>query len=256
MHLTLALPSGPSGFTTNPLTSNTNSYTIMMVVRVNQAIADTGDHGILNLALATSDATLKGLSVFVPSVTCLSGEGLEGLGCSGTTCTACNSGKYTTFGTFSALFGSTPTADDNSCNSVCSAGCDVDSPPAGCLSTWGPTNYQVYHGADAWHTITIRVSGGTMNTYIDGHVASSTAPLTVTGETAAAIEQLRIGLKDAANSASAGFGSIDVAEILVYDQALTLQEMDRLGNYLSVKFALRGYRLNTDVRNPLPASNF
>lgn len=48
----------------------------------------------------------------------------------------------------------------------------------------------------------------------------------VTSETAVAIEQMRIGLFDAGNSASNGFGTIDVAEILIYDKALTAQVTD------------------------------
>ncbi len=62
-----------------------------------------------------------------------------------------------------------------------------------------------------------------MSGFVDGHVASGTPHLYVTGETPAAIEQMRVGLVDVANSAAAGFGNVDVAEIMVYDKALTIQ---------------------------------
>jgi hypothetical protein len=91
------------------------------------------------------------------------------------------------------------------------------------LATWGPAGAQNYQGADAWHVVSLRVDGTQVSGYIDGYTASGTPPLYVTGETPAAIEQMRIGMVDVANSAGAGFGNVDVAEIMVYDKALTMQ---------------------------------
>ena len=43
----------------------------------------------------------------------------------------------------------------------------------------------------------------------------------------------------------------DIAEMLIYNKALTTQEMDRLANYLKVKYSLPSVRLNDDVASPL-----
>uniref|UniRef100_A0A7S0QN78 IPT/TIG domain-containing protein n=1 Tax=Cryptomonas curvata TaxID=233186 RepID=A0A7S0QN78_9CRYP len=43
---------------------------------------------------------------------------------------------------------------------------------------------------------------------------------------------------------------MDVAEMMIYNSRLTIQEMDRVGNYLSVKFNLQSFRLNYDVGSP------
>jgi hypothetical protein len=42
----------------------------------------------------------------------------------------------------------------------------------------------------------------------------------------------------------------DIAEMLVYDRALTVQEMDRLAHYLRVKFDLKNVHINGDVLSP------
>ena len=40
---------------------------------------------------------------------------------------------------------------------------------------------------------------------------------------------------------------MDIAELMIYDAALTQQEMDRIGNYLALKFGISTFRINTDV---------
>ena len=44
-----------------------------------------------------------------------------------------------------------------------------------------------------------------------------------------------------------GFGNVDIAELMIYDAALTQQEMDRIGNYLALKFAISSFRIDSDV---------
>lgn len=241
--------SGTAGFTTNPFTSNSNSYTIFLVARTVQATSDTGDHGILNLAMGTGDATEQGLRLVKPSVTCVSGSGLSTLSCTGTACTKCNSGAYTNLGQLGVKFGSTPTEDENSCNSTChsSGGCDISSPPSACLSLLGPTGVQFLQDPEQWRIITLRADSGTLEGFIDGFHSSSQPPLSVTGETAASVAQFRLGVVMGGDSSSPSYGSVDIAEVLIYDTALTVQEMDRIGNYLANKFDLRYFRLNADV---------
>ncbi len=43
---------------------------------------------------------------------------------------------------------------------------------------------------------------------------------------------------------------MDLAEMMVYDARLTVQEMDREGNYLASSFGLPGFRLDHDVGSP------
>jgi hypothetical protein len=75
--------------------------------------------------------------------------------------------------------------------------------------------------------ITLRASGGSLEGFIDGFHSSSQPPLYVTGETAASIAQFRLGVVDTGDSSAPSYGSVDIAEILMYDDALTNQELDR-----------------------------
>ena len=239
-----------SGFSpgSNPFQTN-KGFTIFLVVRTVQSNADTGVFGILNLV--TNQNTLQGLSIYKQSVTCLNGSGLSGLSCAGVACSVCAEGaNTTTFGAVNAVFGSIPTIDDNSCASQCSAGCNSTSPPLACTSLWGPSYSRNLQDADDWHILTLSVYGGKLFGYIDGNHASLQPPLLVTGDTSAPISQMRLGLMDGGNSAAHGFASMDLAEMMIYDSRLTVQEMDRIGNYLAVKFNLRSFRLNYDVGSP------
>lgn len=69
----------------------------------------------------------------------------------------------------------------------------------------------------------------------------------MTASAAATIAQMRLGLYDQANEANSGFGNVDIAELMIYDAALTLQEIDRIGYYLGLKFGIQAFRLNADV---------
>jgi len=237
--------SSTAGFTASPFADD--KYTIFLVARTQPGITDTGQQGILNLAKAASDSTTNGLSLYKDSVVCLSGGGEAGLGCSGTTCPRCAASKYTTFGALSASFGETAVTDDNSCTSSCSAGCSLGSPPSTCSNLWGPTNTQNFQDADEWHVIALWANGATLKGYIDGYHASATPPVSVTAAAAATIAQMRLGIVDQADETNSGFGNVDIAEMLVYDTALTQQELDRIGNYLAFKFGLQTFRVNADV---------
>ena len=127
-----------TGFQKNPF-ANSGGYTIFLVVRTIQSITDTGNFGILNLVTAAS--SLAGLSLYKRSVSCLSGAGYSGLGCTGTVCKACASASFTGFGTINAMFGSAPTTDDNSCLAQCAAGCDIASPPPRMHFWLGPRRF-------------------------------------------------------------------------------------------------------------------
>ncbi|MGB1591803.1 MAG: IPT/TIG domain-containing protein, partial [Promethearchaeia archaeon] len=92
-----------------------------------------------------------------------------------------------------------------------------------------------------------------------------TAPIELTGGTPVDLEHLRLGMMAAApadNTASATatsvlagaianhFANVDIAEMLIYKTALSVEEMDRIGNYLSVKFNLPGFKANDFLRSP------
>ena len=223
-----------------------NGFTIFLVVRTVQGASDSGVFGILNLV--TDQNNLKGLSIFKSAVSCLNNSSLSGFDCSGSNCKVCAAGaNTTTFGTFNAIFGSRPTIEDNSCTSVCTAGCDPANPPQACKSLWGPSYSQSLQEADNWHVLTLSAYQGTFSGYIDGSHASTQPPMKVANEISAAISLMRIGLMDNGTSSAAGFASMELAEMMVYDSHLTVQEMDRIGNYLANKFGLRTFRLNYDV---------
>jgi hypothetical protein len=223
-------------------------FTIFMVVRTVQSSVDTGIFGILNLA--SSESSLRGLSIFKKAVTCLNGSGLAGLNCFGTVCNSCANGANTsTFGTLNAVFGSSPTEDDNSCSEHCSAGCDPANPPLPCRNLWGPSSSQNLQDSDSWHVLTLSVFKGNFAGFVDGYHASSIPPLQAS-DVATAISRMQLGLMANATSGINGFATMDVAEMMIYNSRLTVQEMDRVGNYLSVKFNLRSFRLNYDVGSP------
>ena len=237
--------SGAAGFSTNPFAAN--AYTIFLVARTRPGNTDTGQQGILNLAKVASDTTNDGLSIYKDSVVCLNSGGEPGLGCSGTTCTRCGASQYTAFGALSAQFGESFVADDNSCSSSCAAGCSLASPLSACKTLWGPASSQNFQDPDEWRIIALQADGTFLKGYLDGYHASSVPPISVTAAAAATIAQLRLGVVDQADETNSGFGNVDIAEIMIYDAALTQQEMDRIGNYLSLKFGLSAFRVNADV---------
>lgn len=86
--------------------------------------------------------------------------------------------------------------------------------------------------------ITLRADSGTLEGFIDGFHSSSQPPLSVTGETAASVAQFRLGVVMGGDSSSPSYGSVDIAEVLIYDTALTVQEMDRKSQVISITLLL------------------
>ena len=86
-------------------------------------------------------------------------------------------------------------------------------------------------------------------TYIDGYHASSLAPINIPGAgdngiAAPTIAQLMLGVRAYNDGTSPQYMTGDIAEMMIYDQALTNAELDRLGHYLSIKYALPYMRLD------------
>jgi hypothetical protein len=129
-----------------------------------------------------------------------------------------------------------------------------------------------------FHIVTIRASVSATTDkldakiYIDGlhdgceraDTCTITAPAEFTAVAPQALQSLRIGMMTTApaagTSSTAGgarlagalksaFANVDIAEMLVYSKALSVEEMDRVGNYLSVKFNLPKFRLNSFIRS-------
>ena len=131
--------------------------------------------------------------------------------------------------------------------------------------------------------VTIRAqkkgTGQEATVYIDGlhDGCESAAACTITapmvfpadgdanGVTKQLLQALRVGLMTAAPAAGTAsstasareagaltnaYANVDIAEMLIYSAALSPEEMDRVGNYLSVKFNLPAFRLNSFIRSP------
>ena len=156
-----------------------------------------------------------------------------------------------------------------------------------CVKKFGSSRQ--YQDPDAdFRIVTIRAqkkgTGQEAQVYIDGlHdgcESASTSSCTITapmvfpangdadGVTKQVLHALRVGLMVAvpadgtasstASSRMAGaltnaYANVDIAEMLIYSAALSPEEMDRVGNYLSVKFNLPSFRLNTFIRSPTRA---
>ena len=165
--------------------------------------------------------------------------------------------------TLSAYYGGV--VDDNGdsgCSTECgiAGGCDVANGKFGsstCNNNWG-SGRALQDPSAKWRVVAMTASGNEFRAYVDGlHDGCASAsgpcsivpPISITG-TAVALNSFRVGLMDSQNSAAADFATMDVAEMMVYNRALTTQELDRLGNYLASKFDLPHFRLNDDARSP------
>ena len=147
-----------------------------------------------------------------------------------------------------------------------------------CVKKWGSAR-SLQDPDDRFRVVTIRVSGGTAaEIYIDGlhdgcegadtaagDACSLTSPAAFTGVTAQQLDSLRLGVMSvgpakgtASSTATAqlagaltnSFANVDFAEMLIYNKALSPEEMDRVGNYLAVKYDLSQYKLNSFIRSP------
>jgi len=86
------------------------------------------------------------------------------------------------------------------------------------------------------HTHTHTAMHLSIYTYI--YIAMHPPPLHVTAA-APDIVRLRLGAATIGEGGGAEtYGNVDLAEFLLYDDALSPQEMDRIGFYLAVKFGI------------------
>jgi len=167
--------------------------------------------------------------------------------------------------TLSAYYGGVADdAGDSGCGSECGAagGCD----PAGgkfgtggtCANKWG-SGRALQDPSAKWRIVALVASGNELRGYVDGlHDGCAAAsgpcsvapPMAITTATAVALNNLRLGLMDTQALAGTDYATMDLAEMMVYDRALTAPELDRVGNYLATKFDLPHFRLNDDPRSP------
>jgi len=248
------------GFSMNPFS---DSFTMMMVVKTKQDPADTGEMGIFS-AGETGDAVTgeKGLHIFKTCSTCTLNGGIP---------PKCFQGKYASLSTLNALYGqSSETLTGNeeamkNCVSECSSGCDLNNIPPSCSSQWGPNGHNNLQDPDQmFRILTIRVtksnSQATLQVYIDGLHASTQPPINVSEVTPPSIVQFMLGVKAFNNDTNLQYMSGDIAEILIYNVSLTNLEADRLGHYLSKKYAIPYFRLDAEIVSatrsvPLSCSN-
>jgi len=254
-----------TGFLSNPFESKSGaddkSFTILLVARTQQAAGDTGDMGILRLSEGASTAGEGGMFVAKSCSTCITAGG---------TAPNCFQGKYGKLSTLNAGYGTTPAAaalsgdqlDENHCAAECASGCDLNNIPAACKARWGPSGSQNLQDPDkSFRIVAVRATPTPADTskvklsvFIDGFHASSQPPMYITGsagggETAPSVAHMLLGVKSMNNGTLAQYLRGDIAEMLVYDAALTNAELDRLGNYVSSKYALPYMRLDKDWKS-------
>ena len=230
-------------------------FTIFVVVKTFSKPGDRYFHGILNIIGGSASDRWKGLSIFKNSATCSSGK-----------TPSCHA--YTSFSALDMVFGVNQRRAYLDCSEYCGrqacslsvaqlegrrdCSCAAEQPHAACVESWGPDGARHAQDPDvAWRLVSIRVRDQRVEGFIDGFHASPKPPLLFENEDAFELtKQFRIGLLDEPGSARSGFLNGDIAEMLIYNKALTNQEMDRIANYLTVKFKLSSVRLDDDVASP------
>ena len=226
-------------------------FTILLVAKTFTNPGDRNFHGLLNIIGSSKDHRWRGLQLFKNSAT----EGADG---------------FTSFSALNMVFGVNTKYDYTDCSVSCGrqacaltaqqlnalgkrdCSCPVSSPNAACLQSLGPPGAQHLQNPDnEWRLVTVRARRHRIEGFIDGFHASPQPPLLIEGEDSfELVDQFRIGLLDEPGSARSNFLNGELAELLIYNKALTVQEMDRLANYLKVKYKLNGVRLNDDVASP------
>ena len=168
----------------------------------------------------------------------------------------CAGGKYASFASFDLVYGDGPAATDSGCADVCRySGCERYGENPGCDFTWSddPSARQRQEPDGAWRLVSVRARSGLVEGFVDG-LHSRPPPLRLEGVTGfEGADALRVGaFDDSTNHPPAG-GHLDgeVAELMLYDRALTALEMDRIAHYLRAKFDLGGsVRISADVAMP------
>jgi hypothetical protein len=159
--------------------------------------------------------------------------------------------------------------DDNSCSDICTEGCSLDSLPSACAAKWGPTGRQKLQDPDKnFHIITIQAKQVTtgfvkLSVFVDGNHMSPQPPCHLTNANAStsysasdpgivvpSLDKMRLGGMSFGDASHPLFMNGDVAELMIYNAALTVPELDRVANYLSRKFALNDLRLDEGFASP------
>jgi len=244
--------------------SNVPSYrgvdkemTLFVVVKTFSEPGDRDFHGIFNVVGKKRLDRWKGMSIFKNSPTC-AGRGKT---------PTCIEG-FTSFSALNMVFGVQPKYSYNDCSTVCGrqgcaltslemltrrdCSCPISTPHPACLDTLGPPGFQHLQNPDnEWRLISVRTRDKKVEGFLDGYHASPKSPFLYENEDYfELVDQLRIGVLDEPESASRNFLNGEIAEILIYNKALTTQEMDRIANYLTTKFALKNVRLDNDAASP------
>lgn len=234
-------------------------FTLFLVAKTFSMPGDINFHGILNIIGGSGSDRWRGLSLFKNSATCVVGR-----------TPACANG-FTSFSALDMVFGDTPKWAYTDCSLLCGrqgcaftgielsklgkkdCSCSISNPNVACLESWGPPGAQNLQDPDAeWRLISIRGRDKLLEGFIDGYHASPKPPLVFKNEEIfESVEQFRLGLLDEPGAARNNFLNGDIAEMLIYNKALTNQEMDRITNYLKNKFRLHNVRLDDDVASPL-----
>eukprot|EP00286_Rhodomonas_abbreviata_P018119 CAMPEP_0181305178 /NCGR_PEP_ID=MMETSP1101-20121128/9575_1 /TAXON_ID=46948 /ORGANISM="Rhodomonas abbreviata, Strain Caron Lab Isolate" /LENGTH=1380 /DNA_ID=CAMNT_0023411045 /DNA_START=444 /DNA_END=4586 /DNA_ORIENTATION=+ len=177
----------------------------------------------------------------------------------------CQQGTFRQMSTMTAYYGGVKDDDgDPGCDSECYSGCDPTAAQYGnssCVKKWG-SRRQLQDPDSAWRVVSVLVSGGTAKVYVDGvHDGCESAdgcsivpPVDISGATPVTLESLRIGLMSAAGATDQAFASMDLAELLVYNTALSSQELDRIGNYLAKKYKVDNFEVNSNIRSSTRSS--
>jgi len=185
----------------------------------------------------------------------------------------CPRGKVKQFSTYNAYLNNVN--DNNGCQSECATatqlGCNRQTGDLGagytCSDKQG-TQQKMHDANEGFKIVAVTINAartafkGYVNGFhegcdyrqgFDGCAASKIVPpLYGTAATApTAFARMKIGALSVANAAPVtGISSMDVAEMMVYSQELTPEELDRIGNYLADKYAIDDFVVNDDIRSP------
>ena len=236
-------------------------FTLFLVAKTFSHPGDRYFHGLLNIISSTPADQWKGLSVYKNSATCVRGQSPD-----------CSSG-FTSFSALNMVHGADAKQVFTDCSQHCGrqacsltgeqllknpdCACHPYHIHEGCAESLGPEGARHLQDPDAeWRLISIRsrdrgALGAFVEGFIDGFHASPQPPFVFRNTRFEQMEQMRIGLMDQAGSAQMNFLNGDIAELLIYNKALTTPEMDRIANYLKNKYNLNGVRLTDDILSPM-----